>query len=216
VKTKPRIRAVALSAPAFALTLLFAVSCAPEPKGGTNDTDAAAAAAAEKPAPGGATAPAPASSPNQALRRLSVEAEGLRLFDPNTGAASALPFGTPRQKLLDVLEASRSPADTGTNSECGAGPLDYAAWADGLTLHFQEGKFAGWALDERAEGALATASGIGPGSTRPALDAAYQPTLSETSLGTEFAAGELYGVLSGGGPDARITALWAGVSCIFR
>jgi hypothetical protein len=42
------------------------------------------------------------------------------------------------------------------------------------------------------------------------------PEISQTSLGTEFDAGGLSGVLSGRGPDARIEGLWAGMACIAR
>ena len=147
---------------------------------------------------------------------IAVEAEGLRLVDVQTGAARPLPFGMPKDQLLALLESFRGPADGGTNSECGAGPLDYAVWADGLTLHFQDDRFAGWALDPRAEDAHATMSGIGPGSTRRELEAAYDVTVEQTTLGTEFTAGGLSGVLDGEGPEARVTSMWAGVSCVFR
>jgi len=145
-----------------------------------------------------------------------VEAEGLRLVDEASGASRPLPFGMPQDQLLAILEAFRGPADGGTNEECSAGPVDYAVWADGLTLNFQEAIFVGWALDERAEGAHATMSGIGPGSTRDELDSAYEVEVEQTTLGTEFSAGGMAGVLDGDEPDARITSMWAGVSCVFR
>ena len=151
-----------------------------------------------------------------ATQDLAVEAEGLRLVDTQSGAARPLPFGMPQDQLLALLEAFRGPADGGTNSECGAGPLDYAVWADGLTLHFQEDRFAGWALDPRAAGAHATMSGIAPGSTRRELEAVYEVQVEETTLGTEFHAGGLEGILDGQGQDARISVMWAGVSCVFR
>ena len=40
--------------------------------------------------------------------------------------------------------------------------------------------------------------------------------VSQTTIGTEFAADGVYGILSGTGDDARVTTLWAGVNCIFR
>jgi hypothetical protein len=147
---------------------------------------------------------------------LAVEADGLRLVDPASGAARPLPFGMARDQLLAILEGFRGPADGGTNSECAEGPIDYAVWADGLTLNFQEERFVGWALDERAEGAHATMSGIGPGSTRAELEAVYDAQVEQTSLGTEFDAGGIGGRLDGDTPDARITAMWAGVTCTFR
>ena len=197
-------------APAGVFFLLALAACTPEREPSAEAPEPAAA-----PAPRRATAPAPSKpSPLAKLPDVTVEGEGLRLL---TGTSvRSLPFGMRREALLAVLEASRSPADSGTLSECGAGPLDYAAWADGLTLYFQDGRFAGWALDERAEDAHATASGIGPGSTRQALDAAYDATVEQSTLGTEFRTGDLSGLLDGPGANARVTDLWAGVSCAFR
>ena len=210
-------------AAAAAAAVLVMVSCAPEPDRQSNEAAPgllaapAAPAAPVLPAEPGQNAAATAPAPRTADRpKLAVEAEGLRLFVGPGGSARALPFGTAREQLLAPLESYRGPADGGTNSECGAGPLDYAVWADGITLYFQKGRFAGWALDERAEGAHSTASGIGPGSTRAELDAAYDAKVSESSLGTEFAAGGLSGVLNGTGSKAKITNMWAGVSCVFR
>ena len=146
---------------------------------------------------------------------LAVEAEGLRLFNPETGAARPIAFGTPASQVLAAL-AFRGPPSTGTNGECEAGPLQFANWPDGLGLFFQDEKFAGWNADERGKSAIATASGIGPGSTRAELDAAYKADFAETTLGTEFASGGLYGILDGRAKAAKITNMWAGVSCNFR
>ncbi len=146
---------------------------------------------------------------------LAVEAEGLRLFDPATGSARAISFGTAQAQTLAAL-AFRGPPGTGTNQECGAGPLAYASGPDGLQLWFQDDAFAGWALDGRTEGAITTAAGIGPGSTRADLDSAYTATVAQSTLGTEFSAGELFGLLNGAGQGAKVTNMWAGVSCNFR
>jgi hypothetical protein len=145
----------------------------------------------------------------------AVEAEGLRLFNKQSGSARAIAFGTPRDDVLAMLTFRGKP-ETGTNGECGAGALDYANWPDGLGLFFQDGKFAGWNLNERSKGAISTASGIGPGSSRADLEAAYAADISETTLGTEFAAGELFGLLDGKEPAAKITYMWGGLSCNFR
>lgn len=115
------------------------------------------------------------------------------------------------------MERVRGPAGQGTNQDCGAGPVQYANWPDGLSLVFRKGTFVGWGLDGRAKGALATAIGIGPGSTRAELEAAYANIkVNQTSLGTEFSGGGFFGVLDGDGPGARVTDMWAGVSCVAR
>lgn len=146
---------------------------------------------------------------------LAVEGEGLRLFNAANGAARPLPFGTPRATLLAALAFRRSP-DTGRQEECGPGPLDFAVWPDGLKLYFQAGKMTGWALDRRARESVSTASGIGPGSTRAALEAAQTISVEQSSLGTEFTSGGISGVLDGTGRTAKITDMWAGASCVMR
>lgn len=200
-------------AAAGALALLFLAACAPER---AEETQAASgpAASPSPPLPTQAAVAAAPKSPPRSRRRLAVEAEGLRLFAGES--ARLLSFGMPLEQLLALLERFRGPADRGTHGECGPGPLEYAVWADGLTLYFQDGRFAGWALDERAAGAHATVGGLAPGSTRRALETAYEAKIEQTSLGTEFRAGGLYGVLDAPGPNGRVTALWAGVSCVFR
>ena len=175
-------------------------------------------------APPAVTAPEPSANPPPAQAvapTLAIESEGLRLFDPASGSARPIPFGTPRDAVMAALGFRGAPASTNRLEECGAGPLDQASWSDGLTLYFQDSKFAGWALGGEREagdgkGAITTASGIGIGSTRAELEAAYKAEVFDSSLGTEFAAGELFGILEGAGSKAKITHLWAGTSCNMR
>lgn len=171
--------------------------------------------ARDRAASGGGGA-APAASADQP--RLAVDPEGLRWFLPPNGSARPLAFGIKQNDLLASLERVRGAAAQGTNSDCGAGPVQYANWADGLSIVFQDGRFAGWGLDGRAAGAIATADGIGPGATRAQLDDAIGPPVQvrQSSLGTEFSAGAYHGLLDGPGATARITDMWAGVSCVAR
>ena len=149
--------------------------------------------------------------------KLTVDGEGLRWFLPPNGTARPLAFGMPEAEVLASLERVRGPAGKGVDQDCGAGPVQYANWPDGLSLVFQNGQFAGWGLDRRASGALGTANGVGPGMTRSALAGSFgSVSFQNTSLGTEFAAGDMFGLLDGGGPDAEITDMWAGVSCVAR
>lgn len=147
---------------------------------------------------------------------IAVDAEGLRLVDPGSGRPTALVFGQAGAQVIAAIERLRGPTRRGHLDECGPGPLDTAAWDDGFTLYLQDGKFAGWALDERSGATIATMSGLAPGSRRADLDNAYSAEVAETTLGTEFAAGAMGGVLDGPGQSAKVTALWAGANCVFR
>jgi len=194
-------RLLTLLAPVLAAAVL--AGCSQEPQ-----------AAVEVPA---APSTAPTAKPAASSPALAVDGEGLRLFDRDTGSASPLPFGIAADAVLGSIERLRGPAQRGTPEDFGAGPVQYASWADGLSLVLQDGRFAGWGLDGRARGVVFTASGVGPGSTRAQLDDAYgDVTVSETSLGQEFSTGGFSGVLDGPGPEARITDMWAGVSCVAR
>lgn len=199
------------------LTAAALASCAPDSQPAAvspSEQGAGQGAIPATPAPA-ATAPSPATTPATPALALAVDADGLRLFDRTSGAARPIPFGTARAHTLAAL-ASRGAPETGINRECGAGPLAFARWPDGLQLWFQDDAFAGWALDDSGIGTITTAAGIGPGSTRAELDDAYAATVEQSTLGTEFAAGELFGLLDGAGQGAKITNMWAGVSCNFR
>lgn len=199
-----------MNEPRLVLLAAFALlaACESEPA----PTEANAAAPANLAAPP-ADAPAPTSAAQPVL---AIEGDGLRLFNPVNGAARPIAFGTPRQATLDALTFRGAPSETGTLEECGAGGLDLASWSDGLTLYFQDEKFVGWAVRGEAKGKLTTASGIGPGSTRAELESAYAAKIFESTLGTEFTAGDVFGILDGKGAGARITNLWAGASCNMR
>ena len=161
------------------------------------------------------TAEAAEANPTQAnAPGLAIESEGLRLFDQVTGSARPIPFGTAWDDVRAML-AFRGNPRAGVMEECGAGRLDYVKWDDSLTLYGQDGKFTGWFADTGAQGTVSTASGIGPGSTRKELEDVYSAKVSETSLGTEFSAGDLFGLFASDRPDAIITAMWAGTSCNF-
>ncbi|HEY0624066.1 hypothetical protein [Sphingomonas sp.] len=140
----------------------------------------------------------------------------LSFVDPNNGRAVELAFGTERAVVERAVEAALGkPAERGSNGECGEGAMDFARMPGGLLAWFQDGKFVGWFLDD-AGAELSTASGIGIGSTRKEVTGAYDAEISESSLGEEFAAGKLSGLLSGKEPAAKVTAIWSGQVCNFR
>lgn len=200
------------------VAILVLAACSPAPanvKVGPAEPGAAIEATQGVPtAAGEATTPDPVEAEQP---KLAVDSEGLRWFLPPNGSARPLAFGMPEAEVLASLERVRGPAGKGVNQDCGAGPVQYANWPDGLSLVFQNGQFAGWGLDRRASGALATVNGVGPGMSRSALAESFgSVTFQNTSLGTEFAAGEIFGLLDGAGSEAKITDMWAGVSCVAR
>lgn len=158
------------------------------------------------------TANGPAPAVASAPVALALDPEGLRAVNTDTGSTRPLAFGQPGAQLIEVATRvlGSPPRDRGTNGDCGAGPLDYARWEDGLMIWIQDGAFAGWGVNKPGP---TTMSGLGVGSTRAQLDDAYAAEVSEGTLGTEFSAGDLHGVLDG--PQGKVTHLWAGVSCNF-
>lgn len=152
-------------------------------------------------------------APAQSMAVLTLEGDGLRMVDAESGRATAIPFGTPEDQTIAMIGTAFGPADTrAPNDECPSGPVRVASWNKGLSANFQDGKFVGWA----GPVALKTMSGIGFGSRRAALLRAYDATIEQTSLGTEFSANGIGGVLESDASDAAISDMWAGVSCVAR
>ena len=164
-------------------------------------------------APGAA---APAQAPVAAFH-VALDGDGLRLVDAATGSARAIPFGMPAEQAIAAVGAALGvPRARGTNQDCGAGPLDFLTFDDGLLLAVQDGRFVGWTVRAAGPHTPTTMSGIGLGSTRAALEGAYSARVQQTSLGIEFFAGGLQGVLASDAASAPITDLWAGTSCVAR
>lgn len=173
------------------------------------------------PAPAVSPAPVTASPKPAAVDsvHLALGAEGLRFVDAETGLTRLLAFGGTRATVVPALARVRGDAyEAAVNTECGAGPLGHVTWGDGLTALFAGDAFVGWSVDGRRAGAerYTTMAGMGTGSTRAEAEAAVTLTAEETTLGTEFSAGGISGLLSGPGADAAVTHLWAGTSCNFR
>ena len=153
--------------------------------------------------------------PAQSIGGLAIEGEGLRIFDA-AGAARALPFETPQATVIAAVAASVGGAapEVTTNSECGAGPVQFARFANGLQLAFQDSKFAGWTLDQES---LSTVDGVEVGMSRAALSANRTVEMQEDStLGAEFSAGDISGFFASTAADSPVTSLYAGLTCFFR
>lgn len=193
---------------AIATVLLLGLAACGQP---ASETPAAPAAPAAAPPSG----PAPVAAGQAAV---ALDAGGLLIVMKDTGSSRMIDFGLPKTQVVGIVtNVAGAPAAETTNTECGAGPVQFIPYPDGLTLLFQEDRFVGWSIDKDASGKQSTMSGVGVGSTRSDLLAAYSGVeISETSLGQEFSAGGLYGVLDGPSAAAKIEVMWAGTSCVFR
>lgn len=146
---------------------------------------------------------------------LALDGEGLRIFAVATGSSRPLPFGTARAETLRMLEVVEGapPSQQGENPDCGA---TNAIWPDGLTVWFARDRFVGWSVAS-ADSPLSTAGGLKVGITRKTLqDGAAVATITPSSIGEEFTAGGIGGLLGSARADARVTHLWAGAVCIAR
>lgn len=181
-------------------------------------------APAETAAPQAPEAPTPPVAPTSPT---PAETSGVRLKPGglvirNAGGGSSqtveLPFGMAEAAAIQMVSAVRGRAPTrARHAECGAGPLDFADWGDGLSLVFQDGRFAGWWANDQAPATHAADGGVHVGSTLAQVRVAYPiAQVSESTIGPELIVGDLFGTLSGTADTARVTALWAGVSCVFR
>lgn len=176
--------------------------------------DSTPAAPAEPVKPAEPAAPAAPATPTGAV---ALDQEGLRLVS-DTGSTRLVAFGTPTADTVAALSSVLgNPSDRSMNEECGAGPTEFVTWSPELDALFMDGKFTGWSVGSRSTGKVTTMDGIGIGSTRQQLTAAFADLkLEESSLGLEFAAGSLSGVLDRDGPTGKVEAIWGGTSCVFR
>ena len=159
-----------------------------------------------------ASAPAPPSAADPALAPLVLEGHGLRIS--GTAPGTELPFDSPKEAAIEAVTKAlgRPPGEIGTNDECGGGGLEFAAWEGEITVWFENDRFVGW----DSKGKLKTPGGIGIGSNRADLAPLRGMEVEESTLGTEFRAGGLSGILASKAPDARVIHLWGGSTCVFR
>lgn len=158
----------------------------------------------------------PTATPAASAVAINLAPDGLSLVDPTTGNARLIAYGSPRATIeAAVTAALGAPTERGHSAECGAGPMDFTTYKSDLQLTFQEGKFIGWTINRGPAKGLATASGIGIGSTLAEVRKAYSVgDVEEGSLGILFASGALAGILDGKGEGAKVTDIWGGTVCL--
>jgi hypothetical protein len=196
-----------ISIPGLALPVLLALAaCGTEP----GRTDDGAAGAADTAAPANAATAVPA--PPAARSPLVLEGAGLGI--PDATPPRIVSFDSPKAATIEALTKAlgRPPSELGENGECPGGAFEFAAWKDEITIWFENGRFVGW--DNK--GKLKTTGGIGIGSKRADVAQLAGMEVEESTLGTEFRAGGLSGILSSKAADAKVTHLWGGATCVFR
>ena len=77
-------------------------------------------------------------------------------------------------------------------------------------------RIAGINIPVNKHAVIALQAIYGIGSTRAQLLDVYDAKIEQTTLGTEFNAAGLSGILDGTGAKAKVTNLWSGVNCVFR
>jgi hypothetical protein len=162
-----------------------------------------------------ATAPVAASVASTDITPLvALDSEGLRMVDPENGNTRLIGFGSdaPATVLAVARATPGAPPGEPVLDECGGSVFQLAG---GLQVHTRDGIFLGWGLDP--ESRHTTMAGIGIGSTRDELEAVQAAdVVPDSTLGVEFSSDGIAGLLESDAPQARITHLWAGETCIAR
>jgi hypothetical protein len=189
------------------LVLLGLAACGSEPARNESAANQAADSASNEAANAALATPPPAPA-----AAIVLEGAGLRIASATP--PRTLAFGIPAAEAVEALTRAlgRAPTERGANEECGGGSMEFAAWEGEVTLWLLDGRFAGW--DNK--GKLKTLEGVGIGSSRAEVAALPGFEVEESTLGTEFRAGGLSGILGSKAADAKVTHLWGGATCVFR
>ncbi len=129
------------------------------------------------------------------------------------GTEQRIDFGRAEEgAVAAVTRILGEPQSRSVNSECGAGATTIVKFKE-IDLLFLEGDLRGWVTNYRL---TVAGNGLSPGIMRNQLAyGAYGP-FRETSLGVEFEADGVFGLLPDAAPDTPIQLLWSGTSCFFR
>lgn len=166
--------------------------------------------------------PSPAERQQGQAMPQAIAANAVELRSEGLAAGSEAFFFAAGQAEVEaaLARALGAPLRSGSNEECGAGPIIFTDFAGGLTAHFQEARLVGWNWhltqdgDRPATGIVTLAGALQVGSPRSIAEAAPGFAVVEGStLGEEFALGDRIGGFIAG--DA-VEMLYAGMQCFFR
>ena len=203
----------------LAATALLALAAC---KGATTNNaatanNAAGNAAANAAAPAANNAQAADHGHNQDGPRVLLTANGV-LADGSD--ASEVRFTSPQARTIAaVAPVLGQPRAINEIEDCGGSGPARAADYGALVLFFQGETFIGWEQRSASDNPyIGTPGGVHTGSPRADLAAALggNPSIEQTSLGTEFDWQGIYGLLNSDRPDARVERIWGGSNCAMR
>jgi hypothetical protein len=142
--------------------------------------------------------------------------------DGIAAGTEAFYFAAGRTEVEAALARTLGAAmNSGTNDECGAGPVEYTDFPGGLAVHFQQGRLVGWNWrlpqdgDVRPQGTIRLSGGaVQLGSARMVAEqTAGFARIDASTLGEEFALGPSIG---GFIENDAVSMLYAGTQCFMR
>ena len=130
-------------------------------------------------------------------------------------------FGAGKNEAIgSTTKLLKEPVRTATNEECGAGPIESADFAGGLSLNFSEGVLVGWLWRQPQDGdadpavPISLQGDVQLGTPRAELEAADgYLAIPQSTLGEEFSLGDAIG---GFVENDAVSMLYAGTQCFFR
>ena len=202
------------------LVALIALAACQQSPDQTAPVDAGTGAAVAE-----ATAPAVASAvpeaPARAMPEVTLAANGLIMVGAveGRGTATTLEFGRDQANTLAVMDVDFGKPKVTKLAECGAGPMEFAAWGP-LTLNFLDGKFVGWRAEKGAQ--VVTVDGFQLGTSLADMKSERSARrIPGTTLPGEFEyasgdGGTIGGFLEGSSDAAKVVSFHAGTTCFFR
>ncbi|QGN56058.1 hypothetical protein [Novosphingobium sp. Gsoil 351] len=160
-------------------------------------------------------------APAKKTPRVTLAADGIIMAGAVDGrdTAATLKFGRDQAETLEAMTVEFGKPKFGKLAECGAGPMEFAAWGP-LTLNFLGGKLVGWRAEKGAP--VVTVDGLQLGNTLAEISAERSARrVPGTTLPGEFEyasgdGGTIGGFLDGAGDGAKVVSFHAGTTCFFR
>lgn len=158
-----------------------------------------------------------AGGPDGPGQSVELASGGLTTGSVGLHHSTTIDFGTPRAQVLALLRpALGAPTAGGRNADCPSGPVDFVSYGP-VDLHFEDGKFSGWVIDEAGKPDLQSYHGLSFGDRRSDFDGDVEiNVMADSSLGTELSVNGIGVLMSGPGGSGQVTNLFAGTTCFAR